>query len=84
MTPQIQLVMEAGADRIRENLPTNNEVAVIIAEEYDKSYFRDIVLAYRGQNGGSTHQFSHIDPHHTAYMPLHYVLLFPKGNLEFC
>lgn len=71
--------MEVGADRRRENLPTSNEVAAIIIDEYDKPCERDIFLTERvnGINGTS---MKRISQNHAAYMPLHYVLLFPHGD----
>ena len=47
LNPQLRLILEAGADRRRENLPTSDEVAVIIPDEYSDASFRDIVLAER-------------------------------------
>ena len=44
---QMHLVMEIGADRRRENLPTADEVAVIILYEAEVASHRDIVLAER-------------------------------------
>ena len=72
---QLKLIMETGADKRRENLPTSNEVAIIIPDEYDVAGSRDIILADRNGNG-----FSTINPNHAAYMALHYVLLFPYGE----
>lgn len=43
----MRLILEAGADRRRENLLTSNKVAVIIPDEYSDASFRDIVLAER-------------------------------------
>ena len=71
--------METGADRRRENLPTSNEIAVIIPDEYGEAGFCDIVLAKR--TGNQNDNFSIINPNHASYMPLHYVLLFPQGDL---
>src|SRR4051794_35443511 len=65
------LLLEAGANRYCYNLPTSEEVTLIIADKYDKSCSRDIILTYRNSTG-----LSHIDPNHGAYMLLHYVLLF--------
>ena len=45
LNPQLQLIVESGADRRRCNLPTSNEVAMIIGDEYAESGFRDIILA---------------------------------------
>jgi hypothetical protein len=41
----MRLILEAGANRRRENLLMSNEVAVIIPDEYDNTTFRDIMLA---------------------------------------
>ena len=69
-------MLEQGADCRRYNLPTVDEVAAIIpgTGEEDVDYNRDIVLRYK--HGGLRH-VSHINP---LYHPLHYVLLFPKGD----
>jgi len=76
----MRLVLEEGADRRRENLPTSNEVAVIIPDENGDPNCRDIILAERG--GPATEPRCHrIHATHAAYMPLHYVLLFPRGDL---
>lgn len=79
LNPQLQLIMESGADKRRNNLPTSDEIAVIIPDEYDQGGFRDIVLAKRNSDPNTA--FSIINPNHAAYMPLHYVLLFPNGDL---
>jgi len=52
---------------------------MIIPTEYSGTRFPDIVLAKRAANGNAG--FSTIDDNHAAYMPLHYVLLFPSGQL---
>ena len=79
LSPQMRLVMEAGADRRRENLPTSNEVAAIIIDEYGDPCERDIVLTER-VNGANGTSMKRISQNHAAYMPLHYVLLFPHGD----
>ena len=73
---QMTIVLEQGADRRRYNLPTVDEVAAIIpgTGEEDINHHRDIVLRYKD---GNTKHISHIHP---LYHPLHYVLLFPKGD----
>ena len=79
LNPQMRLVLEEGADRRRENLPTSDEVAVLIPDEYGDPSYRDIVLADRG--GPADQPRCHrINATHAAYMPLHYVLLFPHGD----
>jgi len=83
LNPQLQLLTESGADRRRANLPVANEVAMIIPEEYGEAGFRDLVLAKRNIEGdpGEQSDFSRIDPNHAAYLPLHYTLMFPAGEL---
>ncbi|RPA99496.1 hypothetical protein L873DRAFT_1738466, partial [Choiromyces venosus 120613-1] len=75
LNPQLQLIVESGADKRRCNLPTSNEVAMIIGDEYAESGFHDIILASRGNNNES--RFFTINGNHASYMPLHYVLFFP-------
>ena len=79
LNPRLQLVIEAGADRRRENLPTSNEVTVIIPDEFTDASRRDLVLAVR-EAGQDCPQLHTINVTHPAYMPLHYVLLFPYGD----
>jgi len=80
LDPRLSLVVETGADMRRENLPTANEVAMILPEEYGKGGFRDIVLAERINGEIPNCGFSIIYPNHASYLPLHYVLLFPYGE----
>jgi hypothetical protein len=35
LNPQMRLIIESGADRRRENLPTSNKVTAIIPQEYN-------------------------------------------------
>ncbi|KAI8561187.1 hypothetical protein RHMOL_Rhmol04G0318500 [Rhododendron molle] len=66
-----------STDRRRYNLPTADEIAVIIPGDGTKaSGLRDIILHLRGNNG-----LMQINECHPAYLPLHYVLLFPQGEL---
>ena len=75
----MRLVLEHGADRRRENLPTSDEVAVIIPDENGDPNYRDIVLAERGEPADRP-RYHRVNATHPAYMPLHYVLLFPRGD----
>jgi len=70
--------MDEGRDSRRYNIPTFNEVAVIIPDEYSLAGHRDIVLARK--NVPDETQFQNISSSHAAYTPLHYVLLFPLGD----
>ncbi|KAI8557126.1 hypothetical protein RHMOL_Rhmol05G0311100 [Rhododendron molle] len=66
-----------STDRRRYNLPTADEIAVIIPGDGTKaSGLRDIILHLRGNNG-----LMRINECHPAYLSLHYVLLFPQGEL---
>src|SRR5882757_1254944 len=73
---EMAIMLQPGDDRRRYNLPTVDEVAAIIpgTGEEDVDRHRDIVLRYKH---GHTKRMSHIHP---LYHPLHYVLLFPKGD----
>ena len=80
LNPQLSLVVERGADRRRENLATGDEVAMILPEEYSEQGMRDIVLG-KSPNREDVGAFTIINPNHALYLPLHYVLLFPNGEL---
>jgi len=80
LDPQLSLIVETGADLRRENLPTANEIAMILPEEYGSKGFRDLVLAQRSNGEAISNGFSTINPNHALYLPLHYVLLFPYGE----
>ena len=78
LNPQMRLILEDGADKRRANLPTSTEVSIFISDEDPTLGKREIVLAKRQQHGPSS-----LQPVHTvnaAYMPLHYVLIFPYGR----
>ena len=79
LNPQMRLVLQSGADRRRENLPTSTEIAGILPDEFTGESRRDVLLAVRepGRNGQQLHR---VPVTNAAYMPLHYVLLFPYGE----
>lgn len=54
LNSQMRLIMETGADQRRENLPTENEVSVLILDAYNEPGHRDIVLAERLPDRQST------------------------------
>ncbi|KAG5549105.1 hypothetical protein RHGRI_014469 [Rhododendron griersonianum] len=67
----------SSKDRRRFNVPTTDEIAVVIpGDGTEVSGMRDIILHLRGDNG-----LMRINECHPAYLPLHYVLLFPRGEL---
>ena len=75
----MRLILEAGANWRRKNLLISDEVAVIIPDEHGNASFRDIVLAERCMPNKPL-RYCRINLAHAAYMPLHYVLLFPRGD----
>ena len=72
----IRLHVNLQQDQRTHNLPTAEEIAVIIPEEgvHHAVDNRDMVLWARG---GRLERISQNSPSYTA---LHYVLLFPKGE----
>ena len=83
----VKLCVVPGNDPRRYNLPTADEVGVILPEQNDfQGDFRDIIIHLRPQHYHSTHdnqehlQLHHINEGHATYAPLHYILLFPYGE----
>ncbi|CUA69691.1 Isoleucine--tRNA ligase [Rhizoctonia solani] len=72
----IVLWQQRNTDPRRYNLPTNDEIALILPDNALNQQ-RDIVLFK--QDGG----FQRMDSWNPAYACLHYVLLFPKGEHGF-
>lgn len=76
ITPQLRLIIQEGTDRRRNNMPTVDEVALILPHEYDEPSKRDITLEYRDTARG----LRRIDQDHALYQPLAYPMLFPRGE----
>ena len=70
---EVRLRLTPELDHRRYNLPTSNEVAVILSGTA-ASEPRDIVLR---RHDGPLRRISDL---HTAYSPLQYPLLFPRGE----
>jgi len=69
------LLNDRRTDLRRYNAPTTDEVgALMVRGDVDEANARDIVI--RSTNG----YFQRVSPLHSAYVPLHYVLLFPDGH----
>ncbi len=69
-----RLLNDRRTDLRRYNAPTVDEVgALMVGGDVDEANARDIVI--RSTNG----YFQRVSPLHSAYVPLHYVLLFPDG-----
>ena len=47
LNPRMQLILEKGADKRRENLPTVMELAGLLPLEYGEPCFRDVVIGFR-------------------------------------
>jgi hypothetical protein len=75
----MRLILESGADRCRENLSTNNEVTVLIPDEYTDTSRCDLVLTVR-EAGRKYPQMHTVNVTYAVYIPLYYVLLFPYGD----
>ncbi|PIA25852.1 hypothetical protein AQUCO_10700003v1 [Aquilegia coerulea] len=72
----VRLTFKAGTDCRRYNLPTSDDIAVILPGDGSKeAEKRDIVLHLRN------HHLERISECHPMYLPSHYVLLFPRGEL---
>ncbi|KAG1487529.1 hypothetical protein G6F50_012747 [Rhizopus delemar] len=80
LSPQMTLELVTGNDRRTENLPTTSEIAAVIPTEFAGSSFRDIKITYRNGIQHDSDSFKRINQTHAAFMPLHYALLFPRGD----
>ena len=80
LNPQMKLLLELGPDCRQSNLPTIEEVAIIIPDKYNQAGFCDIVLAYWHLENNNT-QYHTVNSNSAAYMSLHYVLFFLSGDL---
>jgi hypothetical protein len=83
----VKLCVVPGNDPQRYNLPTADEVAVILpGTDESQGVFCDIILHLRPRHYHSVldnceHlQLDCISEVHAGYAPLHYVLLFPYGE----
>ena len=72
----IRLRVMPSQDRRRYNLPSSDEVAVILPGDGTATERHNIILCPRTDR----HTLTRIDDGHPAYAPLHYVLLFPNGD----
>ena len=80
VSPEMKMDLIVGKDSRTQNLPTVNEVAAIVPNEFSPRSFRDIIITYRAPQNQLQHMHKRINETHAAYMPLHYVMLFPKGD----
>ena len=76
LNSQMHLIMKTDADQCRENLPTSNEVNLIIQDdEYSSSKHQDIVVTECCSDSIGS-KFHCISYNNAEYMLLHYILLF--------
>ncbi|CAI5722376.1 unnamed protein product [Peronospora effusa] len=74
---ELRLLCLKSNDRRRYNTPTADEIgAIMVGDGHDGSISdRDIIIKRRNDGG-----MQRISALHSAYTPLHYVLLFPDGR----
>ena len=78
---KLVLKQDTNKDLRRYNLPTASEIAVIIPNcSSDLPTNRDIVLS-NTSNNPDAHDITHIKETNQYYDPLHYVLIFPYGDV---
>ncbi|KAJ7198412.1 hypothetical protein B0H12DRAFT_1037513, partial [Mycena haematopus] len=74
---EVRLRVIPGNNRRRYNLPSTEEVAVVLPGDGSSGDGRDIILRNRAPADSPMLRISDIHP---AYTPLYYVLLFPRGE----
>jgi len=75
----MRLILEASTNRRYKNLLISNKVAVIIPDKYGDASFRNIMLAER-YTPNKQPWYCRINSTYAVYMPLHYILLFPRSD----
>lgn len=83
----VRLCVVPGNNLHQYNLPTVNEVAIILpGEDIFQGNHRDIIIHLQPEHHYNLHdhhdhiQLHHISKGHAAYAPLHYVSPFPYGE----
>lgn len=77
----MKLLLGLKADWRQNNLYTIEEVVIIILDKYNQDGFRNIILAYCHPENNNN-QYYTISSNLSAYMPLHYILIFLSSNLR--
>ena len=67
----MHLIIKAESDEHHTNLPTVNEMAVILSDEYNQFCFYDIVICSHHIKD-TQHNFLYIHFSHIAYISLQY------------
>ena len=76
---QMCLIVKTESDECCTNLPTANEMMVILSDEYNQACFCDIVI-YSYHTEDAQQGFSHVHLSHITYMSLQYLFLFLYGD----
>ncbi|XP_072054330.1 uncharacterized protein [Arachis hypogaea] len=72
---RLQLYRKRAKDARVYNLPSSNEVAALIVEDFDsKDAGRDIIVQLKSRHLQRIHET------HTAFIPLQYPMMFPYGE----
>ncbi|RPB00345.1 hypothetical protein L873DRAFT_1681023, partial [Choiromyces venosus 120613-1] len=82
LNPQIKLVIKTVADKRREKLPTSNQLALILSDQYGQAGYQGIVLAKRDNSGPMSESLAIIIQYHASFFPMHYLLLFSYHELR--
>jgi hypothetical protein len=82
ITPRLQLIIEKGADRRRENLLVTDEIALLILGKEDKPGSREIIFTARLARDilNQIKSLYRILYTHSLYHTLYYVLLYLFGE----
>ncbi|KAJ5865150.1 uncharacterized protein N7529_007066 [Penicillium soppii] len=86
LSPDLRIILQGKVDPRTHNLPARTEVAAFIPNappDFGHRTYRDMVLTLRAP-GTNRSALRRVDPSHAAYLPLHYVLLFPHGDTGWC
>jgi hypothetical protein len=75
----MHLILESDTDRYYKNLPTSNEVTVLIPDEYTDTSYCNLVLTVC-KAGCKYSQIYTVNIIYIVYIPLYYILLFPYSN----
>ena len=75
----MHLIMKVEFKECCINLPTVNEMVIILSDEYNQLCFHNIVIC-SCHTEGAQHGFSCVHLSHAAYMPFQYPLFFSHSD----
>ena len=78
ITPQLNLIMEKGVDRRRENLPTVNKIILLISKKDGQTPGRDLIFILKADRPAADQNLylQNIYFTYPLYRSLHYVFIF--------